>query len=140
MSVVDLTSHIRGVLLSPHLCLQAEVFFLFDPLNSFRVNKIVRLEKKNHTEANQKDKCCSSLYVDTTFASSSCLTWSTCESQVITNRKWRLRKGTMQVTWRQNENAEGGKVQTRKGGEGLAKMCYKKAIRKLMILHTKFKK
>lgn len=46
----------------------------------------------------------------------------------------------MQVTWRQNENAEGGKVQTWRGGEGLAKMCYKKTIRKLMILHTKFKK
>lgn len=46
LSVVDLTSHIRGVLLSPHLCLQVEVLNLFDPLNSLRVNKIIKLEKK----------------------------------------------------------------------------------------------
>lgn len=54
--------------------------------------------------------------------------------------KWRLSKGTMQVTRKQNENAEGGKVQTWRGGEGLAKMCYEKAIWKPMILYTKFKK
>lgn len=46
----------------------------------------------------------------------------------------------MQITWKQNENVEGGKVQTWKGGEGLAKMCYEKAIWKPMILYTKFKK
>lgn len=128
LSVVDLTSHIRGVLLSPHLCLQAEVFSLFDSLNSFRVNKIVKLEKKE-THWSQPERQMLQFYVDATFASSLCLTWSTCENQVITNRKWRLRKGTMKVIWRQNEKAEGGKVQTWRGGEGLAKMCYKKAIK-----------